>query len=64
MAEKLRRPIVIVNEGETRADDMATLKVEQSAANRLQSSIKLFLLKRANPREHHYFTVQTRSETA
>ena len=39
MAEKLRIPIVIVNEGETRADDMATLKVEQSAMNRLVAAI-------------------------
>ena len=39
MAEKLRMPIVIVNEGETRADDIATLKVEQSAMNRLVAAI-------------------------
>ena len=39
MAEKLRIPIVIVNEGESRADDMATLKVEQSAMNRLVAAI-------------------------
>ena len=39
MAEKLRIPIVIVNEGETRADDMATLKIEQSAMNRLVSAV-------------------------
>lgn len=39
MAEKLRIPIVIVNEGETRADDLATLKVEQSAMNRLVAAI-------------------------
>ncbi|MEC7610684.1 MAG: NAD-dependent protein deacetylase, partial [Pseudomonadota bacterium] len=39
MAEKLRIPIVIVNEGETRADEMATLKVERSAMNRLVAAI-------------------------
>jgi NAD-dependent SIR2 family protein deacetylase len=39
MAEKLRIPIVIVNEGETRADAMATLKVEQSAMNRLVAAV-------------------------
>ena len=39
MAENLRIPIIIVNEGETRADDMATLKVEQSAMNRLVAAV-------------------------
>jgi NAD-dependent SIR2 family protein deacetylase len=39
IAEKLRIPIIIVNEGETRADDMATLKVEQSAMNRLVAAV-------------------------
>ena len=39
MAEELRIPIVIVNEGDTRADDMATLKVEQSAMSRLVSAV-------------------------
>ena len=39
MAEKLRIPIVIINEGETRADDMATLKIEESAMNRLVAAI-------------------------
>jgi NAD-dependent SIR2 family protein deacetylase len=44
MAEKLRIPIVIVNEGETRADDMATLKIEQSAMNRLVSAVDQIIL--------------------
>jgi hypothetical protein len=35
----LRIPIIIVNEGETRADGMATLKIEQSAMNRLVAAI-------------------------
>ena len=39
LAEKLRIPIIIVNEGETRADGMATLKIEQSAMNRLVAAI-------------------------
>ena len=39
LAEKLRIPIIIVNEGETRADGMATLKIEQSALNRLVAAI-------------------------
>ena len=39
MAEKLRIPIVIVNEGETRADHIATLKIEQSAMNRLVAAV-------------------------
>ena len=39
IAEKLRIPIIIVNEGETRADDMATLKIEQSAMSRLVAAV-------------------------
>jgi len=39
IAEKLRIPIVIVNEGETRADNMATVKVERSAMSRLVAAV-------------------------
>lgn len=31
MAQELRKPIVIVNRGKTRADDLATLKIEEDA---------------------------------
>ena len=39
MAEKLRIPIIIVNEGDTRADDIATLKVSDAGLSRLVSAV-------------------------
>ncbi|MDA8662364.1 NAD-dependent protein deacetylase [Luminiphilus sp.] len=39
MAEKLRMPIIIVNEGDTRADDIATLKVSDAGLSRLVSAV-------------------------
>ena len=38
-AEKHRIPIVIVNEGQTRADDLATLKISANAMQRLVAAI-------------------------
>ena len=39
IADKLRIPIVIVNEGSTRADDMATLKVEAAAMSKFVAAV-------------------------
>jgi NAD-dependent SIR2 family protein deacetylase len=38
-AEKHRIPIVIVNEGQTRADDLATLKISAHAMQRLVAAV-------------------------
>jgi NAD-dependent SIR2 family protein deacetylase len=38
-AEKHRIPIVIVNEGQTRADDLATLKISANAMQRLVAAV-------------------------
>jgi NAD-dependent SIR2 family protein deacetylase len=39
MAEKLGMPIIIVNEGDTRADSMASLKIDTAGMSRLVAAI-------------------------